>query len=99
MHVAEILDRKAGVAVVLGGARCQHPGAEAPRLPDQFRLGIGEPERLRRKHRTGIVGLEFAVHGHAAAGASAARIKSSTAPSNACGASTLSRWPTPLRHT
>src|SRR5262249_53451261 len=100
MHVAEILDRKSGVAVVLRRARRQHPGAEAPRLCDQFRFGVGEAERLGRKHRgAGVVGIEIAVHNYAAAGACAVRMKSMTAASNACGASTLGRWPTPLRQT
>ncbi len=49
MHVAEILDREGGVAVVLGRARRQIFLAESPALLDQLGLEIGEAERIRRE--------------------------------------------------
>ena len=44
MHVAEVLDGKRRVAVVLGRARCQHTRAECPRLADQRGLVRIQPE-------------------------------------------------------
>ena len=49
MHVAEILDREGGVAIVLGRARGQIFLAELPALLDQLGLEIAEAERVRRK--------------------------------------------------
>ncbi len=44
MHVAEILDRKGRVAIVLRRARRQHAAAEPARLADQIGGIVGEPE-------------------------------------------------------
>ena len=63
VHVAEVLERKARLAVVLRGAWRQHPRAEPPRLRDQLRLGVAKQERLRREHRgASVMSIEIAVH-------------------------------------
>ena len=47
MHVAEILDRKRRLAVVLGRARREHARAELPGLFDHLGFAPLQPERDR----------------------------------------------------
>ena len=97
MHVAEVLDREGGVAVVLGSARRQHARAEPAGSFDQVGFVAGKAERGRVEYRrigVALVGIA-GIHGRNRASLR----KSSTAASKAAGASRLGRWPTLGRHT
>ena len=60
MHVAEILDREGGVAIMLSGARCQHLLAEAPAFRNQVGLEIGKAESVwSEERRIGIDLIEM----------------------------------------
>jgi hypothetical protein len=72
-HIAEILDRKRRVAIVLCGARREHALPEPPRLADQVGLDIGQAERVGREHRgINVVRIDRRVHRMASAQARAA---------------------------
>ena len=62
MHVAEILDRKRGVAIVLGRAGRQHASAEPASFVDQRRLVVGEAKGCRIEDRR-VCGLPVEVTG------------------------------------
>jgi hypothetical protein len=63
MHVAEILDREGGVAIVLGSAGREHPRPEAARLGDQRGLFVGKAERVGREDRgVTVVRVDRMVH-------------------------------------
>src|SRR5581483_493400 len=103
VHVAEILDRESGVAVVLCGARGQYAGAEPPRLVDQRGVLIGEPKRRRiEDRRVGSVAIEGGAHKDSSTLALSDNKtlfrNPITASLNRAGASRLDRWPTPGRH-
>src|SRR5262249_26702712 len=105
VHVAKILERKARLAVVLGGPRLQHAAPEPPRLFDQRGLKIVEAERGRGKDwRLDVVRVDtLRIHYFTPAPAilppTASSRKAKIAASNACGASRLARWPTPGKQT
>ncbi len=64
MHVAEVLDREARLAVVFRRARRQNAAAEGPRLVDEFGLERGEAECVGRKDRRIMhVACERIMHG------------------------------------
>ncbi len=63
MHVAEILDRESGLAIVFLRARRQHAATECPRPSDQLGLGIAQAERLGRKDR-GVAVVQVERRGH-----------------------------------
>ena len=56
VHVAEVLDRERGGAIVLGGAVGEHTRAEAARVLDQVGFAASEPERGRIEDRRVVVG-------------------------------------------
>ena len=65
MHVAEVLDRKGGVAIVLGSARRQHALAEPAGSFDQLGFVAVEAERGRVEYRrVGVVRVgSLGIHG------------------------------------
>ena len=64
MHVAKILDRERRIAVVLRGARREHPRAERSRLFDQVGVVGGELEAYGiEDRRVALLEIEAADHG------------------------------------
>ena len=63
MHVAEVLDREARLAVVFLRARSKHTAAEPPRLVDELGLGRRQAECVGRKdRRVALVAFERIIH-------------------------------------
>src|SRR5262245_27363405 len=51
MHVAKVLEREAGVAVMLGGTGSKHAAAEAAGLVDQSGIAVRQAKRARLENR------------------------------------------------
>src|SRR6266545_3893801 len=104
VHVPEVLDRKARLAVVLSSARRQYVAPEPPGLVDQLGLRIAEPERAGCEDRGLRVMRIDILHVHCLTPAPAilpyntSWRKAKIAASNCCGASRLARCPTPGKH-